>query len=752
MVIKLDITRKYLTAERAQQYQNINKDIAIAGLPLSTTDNPRSLSTPPVSLTGSNFTGCMEDVTVNKRNIFQATKEKSKDVSVFGVLYPKCFEDAEYYPPATLTKSSSFIILHLANSQAVDFRFKFRTFDHSGVIFHYSFGANATEQLFLELTRGKLRLSLGKDHLNLNTDVSRKSSTYADGLWHKVQINFTANDLAMQVDNQTFLNGTGIKDLLQNPKLKIGSGVLGKSSLRGCFKKIQLNGTVVGITSTMSQGVDLDKCYLNDLCFTNPCLNGGVCAQHDSLVQCDCTRTGYQGARCENISAISNHNTTALLNVSSVNIPKSSTSHPSTITSSRTFTKVLITISESIPLDSSLIPTTSTAQELSFTLPSYTEPQTKQPSQSTNPKLLGNVSQSTLLTPALTPAIKETPTTFLKKTTTATNEKILAAKSEQSVKLSSAQISVTSSISSVATRVSTLPTTMSVSPSTTPPVRETHPLFTLPTAQNPTRQIIIIEKPNTITKVGFDKNQLLVYLFLFIVLVLFVGFIVIISVKLSNLPACSCLRRLQTSDQSLANQNSIELGIHDQKDSPSGVNVRGTAKSARPTSLNDSGIDRSDSGTDSHRSSAEMPEEESGELGTRIEDDVTEGFLVLQEDPSLYTQQSFGWTVLNSSSTIRHCRTSTRDLMHTANENKPRAFRPAYYRNTDVSEVDGEDDVTKPSETRFCNPMCGYRQLVSSSDCSSLDNVSVDMEACCGEGLQGNSPSCVEMREECPVF
>ena len=233
---------------------------------------------------------------------------------------------------------------------------------------------------------------------------------------------------------------------------------------------------------------------------------------------------------------------------------------------------------------------------------------------------------------------------------------------------------------------------------------------------------------------------------------MFVGFIVIISIKMSSINACLCTRQFQTSNDPLPSQDLIELNQQETKDS----NTMVREKNDRPSSLNDSGIDRSESATDSNRSSAEVQEDaisNHGELETSIQDagddlvpspddDAAEGFLILQEDPSLYTQKSFGWTVLGGSGTIRHCRTSTRDLIHAANENKPRAFKSAYYLNSEISEdvrVDVEDDVT-----RYRKPGNRYRQLAT-SDCSSLDNVSIDIEECGNTGGEGS------LGEEYPV-
>lgn len=839
--IILDITRKDLTGEQVQDYQNIT----VAGLPLSIPSNtprntsiplrnPRTSSLPTVSLTGSVFKGCMEDVTFNEINIFQATKDKSKDVRVLGTLWPKCADDAEY-PPATLSKSTSYIKLDAVNGQDVNLKFKFLTFDHTGVLVHHSFGSSVKDGLFLELVHGKLMWSCASQNLNINTIISPKYTSYADGLWHSIQLNLTSRGMAIRVNNETakkFMNSSAFKNLLQNPMLKIGTSLKDKPSMKGCVREIQLNGKDIEVTSSISQDVALDECYLTDLCFMNPCFNDGVCQQHNNTIQCDCSNTDYYGSRCQNISTIKPSLTTSkIIKAIPKSTKKDSTVQPSTTTPDKlpitlpsklqtihtTQSSKLITFlrntsqsskpSQSIRTMTKKISTVQPSQFLSSITKRTTGGQLNQPMTPTSGQILTGKPKRVIATKnenISTVKPKQSSTSKSKQTLSAPTKQSLPATRSLGTHLSQATISISKLISTdqlkqIITSTSTVQvkqsptrkqiltaesnqstppnnkqtttprTKQSITPSAstldqstlhlTLPKRQkptrhttlsTHQRQTLHTTENPTHkmntQIIVIQNSNTITKVGFNKNQLLVYLFLFIVFVLFVGLIVIISVKMSYFNACPCLRRFQTVNGSLPSQDSIELGQR-RKDSTTAVRV----KTDRPSSLNDSGIDRSESGTDSHRSSAEVQDDAVNnreDQGTRLGDRVdletspdSEGFLILQDDPSLYTQKSFGWTILNSTNTIRHCRTSTRDLIHAANENKPHAFKPAYYPHSEISDdvrVDAGDDVT-----RCRNPTTKYRQLAT-SDCSSLDNVSIDMEQCLG--LETNSG------EECPVF
>lgn len=518
----------------------------------------------------------------------------------------------------------------------------------------------------------------------------------------------------------------------------------------------------------MSKDVTLDQCHLKDVCFKNPCLNQGVCKQHNNKVQCDCTNSSYTGSRCENISVMHQLNTTSTKQQS--------------IT---TFSTQLATINSSQTTSKTIRPSTT----------STFKPPVPLSTQRTNLKSTGRSNQTSTVKPILT-----TMRTKRKQLITATDKRIatdyLASKQVTTAQIRHSMLS-TSSPERTITRASMIPSrkpsqsipmdsqiitgkpkqvtttrkdkkptkeTQNFSspelPRTSRPLSTTRrrnlpthhsaftphlvtPGFTQPTRQKPTQkrntQIITIEKSNTITNYGINKNQILVYLSPLIVFVLFIGF-VIISVKTSYLQAC--YRRFQTVNGSLASQDSIELGPQGRKESVK-------EKTGRPCSLNDSGIDRSESGTSSHRSSAEVQEEipDVGDLATSLDNcgelstspvDSSEGFLILQDNPSLYSQRSFGWTVLNGTNTIRHCRTSTNDLIHAANENKPRAFRPAYYPNSEISDHLRVEDDAKSDIVKYRNPTTKYRQLAT-SDTSSSDDISVTMEHCASPDFESNS-------------
>ncbi|XP_028392014.1 contactin-associated protein-like 2 [Dendronephthya gigantea] len=785
VVIKLDITRQRLISGTSQIHQNTDDYITVAGLPASIKDSPsitptntstslntpKGLTVPPVSLTRTLFKGCMADVTFNKVNIFEATKKKAKEVQVFGNLWPKCAPDAEnYYPPATFTKSTSFIKLDTLNGQHFDLGLKFRTFDHTGVLIHYRFGLNSEGNLLVELLKGEITFSYAFENVKIKTILSPKLSTYASGVWHKVKVNFTSNKVDININNattQTLLDVSRTTNITQNAELEIGTSSKDKPSLQGCVKEIQVNGKhITVLKSNTSKDVVLDQCYLKDLCFKSPCLHQGVCKQHNYKVQCDCTNTSYSGSRCENISALHQPNATSTRKPSIT----MSSGKLQTHNSSQTTVKTIRPSTTSTDKSSLLFSTQSTNVKSTRNLKQTSTVRTVHTTMRTKRKQL--ITTDHLASKQVTTGESKhfmSSTSSPEQVVTRTSKKP-SGKPDQPI-LTDSRISTTKPKQFTTTRIVTITTSETQDASspkltktsrpqlttpqhnlpTRPSALPTHlatPGFTQPTRQKPTQkrntQIIIIEKSNTITNYGINKNQILVYLFLLIIFLLFIGLIVIISVKMSYLQACSCLRRFQTVNGSIPRQDSIELGPQGRKESGTAVRV----KTERPSSFNDSGIDRSESGTNSHRSSAEVQDEipDSGDLATSLEnrgelspssDDSNEGFLILQEDPTLYTQRSFGWTVLNGTNTIRHCRTSTSDLIHASNENKPRAFRPAYYPNSEISDVVRVEGDVKSDKMKYRNPTTKYRQLTT-SDTSSSDDMPPS------PGFEANS--------ECQVF
>ena len=817
LLIIFDVTRKRLTADLMRNYQNIS----VAGLPRVNPKNtsiPRTNSLPPVSLTGTAFKGCMEDVTVNKFNIFDATKEKSKDIHVLGKLWPKCADDAKDYPPATLRKSTSYIKIETVNGDDANLNFKFRTFDHTGVLVHYSLDSSTKQTLFLELINGKLIVRYAFQDVNTNNIISPKYTTYADGLWHSIRLNLTSKGVAIQVNNETtqkLQDHMEFRNLFQNTTLTIGTGLPNKPSVKGCVREIQVNGKNIKVTS--SNDVTLNQCYLSDLCFINPCLNQGVCQQHNGSIQCDCTQTAYSGSRCQNISIAPHHKILSTQNTSvkAKGLPAGTgrphvAIKPSTKTTSKVFKTSPTSFEQSLTAHRN--PTAKSNMGLKTKKILTVKPSertqtisTAQPSQSTISTTRGQIS-----TVKQSERIQTTSAGQLNQSTTSTRGQIFTGKPKRVISTTNKRISTVKPNQSTTPQSSSSPTkqiiitqlnqattsakiklekTSTVQPkqSITPFKTQTIPFSTTlqdqlnpvlnlhtshsvsstdrptprripPTTINPTDKVNtrIIITVNSDTKADFNQNQLLVYLFLFIVFFLFVGLIVIISIRLSNFNACPCIRRFQTVNGSLPSQDSIELGHHQRKDKNEVVRV----KSDRPSSVNDSGIHHSESGTGSNRSSMEVQDDDKsnnddlgtrlgdrGELGT-IPDDPTEGFLIFQEDPSLYTQKSFGWTILSSSNTLRRCRTSTRDLKQAGIENKPRAFISEYYAADselcdEVRLGTGDDVSGEVMYTRYRNPTTKYRQLTA-SDCSSVDNVPIGTEE--SPGLERNA------EEVCSVF
>ena len=730
VVIKLDITRKYLIPRNSRNALDINLDVSVGGLQGHAVNVRVDPSLPSLTLTDTVFKGCFEDVTFEKENILQATKLKSKHVKVIGNLQAKCSEDQEYFPPATLTTPSSFIQLNIARQQNLNLKFKFRTFEHSGVLLHHNLGSQDNERLLLELVKGKLRLNLSSNILNAQLNLSPKTPSLANGLWHKIELNFTHEEIRVQINNEVLekllLNiSKVVGNLSMKAELRIGSVFSGKSSFIGCVKEIDLNGRKnVMVTSAMTKNVHIDKCHLIDRCFSNPCFNGGHCLQCNNTAQCDCLGTDYQGLQCKEavkkvLEATKSHAGSSTTDTSCGPLQPTPTS---SITSS--FTK---NSESSIQHANSLINHHSSA---------------KLPSTVTLPLniISKNGSKSSFInfTGSLTYASKLLTVSSSKPTTTVTTTRSLNYLTYTTIFTSA------SPVNSFQATTPFLVRKTSITPLPTSTVTEISPFsvdINIPTEETTRktdqRGIIIIEKRNEVTTAGLEKNQWLVYLFVCVVFLLFVSLIVIISIKISRYPLCECLKRSSRSGrESLSRQDPMEL---DQQHAKEDNRERKQPKSRSPSSFDDSGIDRSDSGVTSNRSSAEMNEETNAEHRRDSEiwldcevtilegsnESFKKGFLILQEGPPLYTQQTFGWS-LEDSATPRTNQSHHEQGGQSHHEHGDQSHHEQGDNSKEISEnVEDGTSFAKSPEQRHVTSR--YHKL-HGEDSSSLENVYIDMK------------------------
>lgn len=651
VVIKLDITRKYITTENGHKPLNIDLDVSVGGFQPHTTKGPSDPLLPQPSLTGTVFKGCMEDVTYNEINILQAVEEESRHVRVTGKVQSKCNEDHEYFPPATLKTPTSFIQLNITEEQSVNLQFKFRTFDHTGILVHQIFRSAGNGCLLLELVDGKLDLKLTSKRPRILVNLSPKTPTLANGLWHTIQLNFSSEEIAIQVNNeivQELLNvSRDAGCLFKKVITKIGSSLPGKTALIGCVKEIHLNGAKnVMINSAMTKDVDIDKCYLIDRCFANPCKNNGHCLQHNNTAQCNCSGTGHQGMHCEKSSDDLGTNLRETTSRIRSIYARTSSSKSLRTKPTKSIDRFVTTRIFQDSLSSLRLPSLQ-ATEVLAKLPSTVS--------KTFPVIFENTSKIVNFVPTMTYTSEHVISSRPSEVTINARNTALHGYIAHSIMINNVfsktrgvnnNFQPTTSVP--VSQTIALPVTSTMTAHRPPSARVMIPATVQSTRTNDQRTIII-EKRNKVTTVGLSQKQLFIYIFFCVAVILTVGFIVIISFKISRFTTCERLKRFGlSSTESLSGQDPTESNERDVKEGMNEKKKR-RARLRLPSSLNDSGIDRSDCGTTSNRSSAEMNDEMAGkESKVRIDCEVfndarenfEKEFLIFQEDPSLYTQDT----------------------------------------------------------------------------------------------------------------
>lgn len=214
-------------------------------------------------------------------------------------------------------------------------------------------------------------------------------------------------------------------------------------------------------------------------------------------------------------------------------------------------------------------------------------------------------------------------------------------------------------------------------------------------ASNPSNNthVFILERSNTVTKIGLGKYHFLVYLFLSMVFFLLVAIIVVVYIKWHHSNGYS--EGLETTNMEKAIRATLET--RDEH-----MTSQTVVKHETSSSQNDSGIDRTTSSSNSPRSS--KVEEDDVKIQEEVnpcmnhwerEGDVR--FLVFKD--SNFASTSFDWTVVNDS---QHSAVSKYDMRHSENEKVPQEY--SVNGHDDYGDVT-DDDVasTKHGTTKSSN-------------------------------------------------
>jgi len=301
--LTVDGTTESKTPNSDFEQLNLDKSILVGGMGQS----QRFDTTCHLNVNKKNFIGCIEDVYFNSINVLVGAKEGFQEYKVHGGTLPfTC--NAKEYEIIGLHSEQSYLIAtrNMIDMNKLRIAMEFRTFEPDGHIFsHQSTGGGA----FLALVKEKLRLTLKfialSDTVVLDSDVKLN-----DGNWHTVEIvirrrekivNLNVDGKEQPYQFRKHLNFSTEFGLFTS-RVRFGNA-LNLHGLVTCFRKIELGNKVISLKSgkqnIQKKYLISDTCQVRDLCFPSPCQHGSTCSQSRGQVKCDCTGTGYSGARCE---------------------------------------------------------------------------------------------------------------------------------------------------------------------------------------------------------------------------------------------------------------------------------------------------------------------------------------------------------------------------------------------------------------------------------------------------------------------
>ncbi|CAH1124036.1 unnamed protein product [Ceutorhynchus assimilis] len=284
--------------------------------------NTRAL---PGARVHNNFVGCMRKVEfvadTLRLNLLELGRSGNHLIQVAGRLDYKC-PTGETHDPITFTSRESHLILPTWNAKkSGNISFKFRTNEANGLILFNAGTPPRTDLFAVEIYNGHIYV-----HIDLGTGPSKQRGSRRridDGTWHELTFRRTGRDARITVDGfhtdfkAMGKNAKGAATLELESNLYIGglgppfSEILAPAGLWtavlqqgfvGCFKDLVMNNEPIDVASFAREQ---DSGSIRTLCHTQPqqcpsqpCLNGGICAEGWNRFICDCTNTMFTGPTC----------------------------------------------------------------------------------------------------------------------------------------------------------------------------------------------------------------------------------------------------------------------------------------------------------------------------------------------------------------------------------------------------------------------------------------------------------------------
>lgn len=253
-----------------------------------------------------NYKGCLANVMFRSRDILHSAKFNLLNTKTRGHVPFQCISQS--YAPMSFADSNSKILLEReAGTEETTLSARIRTFEANGII---ATMATTNGHVTLAVINGKVSFNITFNHLiGPEKKVSISTGSIDDGDWHsvKIRIEKKQNSMILQVDQaiKTFVFQRHFKLTRELGKftksLRLGGPSISLPGFVGCLQNIHLDGKNVTRESLKpAQMIGItNSCIPKDLCFPNPCLNGGNCSQDHGQFSCKCPKNLFKGEHCE---------------------------------------------------------------------------------------------------------------------------------------------------------------------------------------------------------------------------------------------------------------------------------------------------------------------------------------------------------------------------------------------------------------------------------------------------------------------
>ncbi|CAG0892829.1 unnamed protein product [Cyprideis torosa] len=265
-----------------------------------------------------NFTGCMENIFINRTNLIRIAQEgynyrqvsydetvRYQNVHYENVIWG-CPE--QQIVPVTFVEPNTFIRLTgYEGVRTMNISLDFRTFEQEGMLFYHRL-YDGYIKVYLHEGRIKAELKTrAESELEIDNFINR---FFSNGEWHSVMVTMEKDRMTITVDQVPMITSARM-DIQTGSYYYIG-GIEDQSThyrtvrgFLGCMRFVSIDGNLQHPLNWNERdilgdrnGVLLDACQMQDRCTPNPCEHGGRCIQSSRSFTCNCEGTGYSGAVC----------------------------------------------------------------------------------------------------------------------------------------------------------------------------------------------------------------------------------------------------------------------------------------------------------------------------------------------------------------------------------------------------------------------------------------------------------------------